>query len=43
MWAGDSTIPRLIATAGRVLAGRPSELQLRSGPSPTEVLRSSQN
>lgn len=41
MWAGDSTIPRLIATAGRVLSGQPSELQLRGGPSPTEVLRSS--
>ncbi len=41
-WAGDSTIPRLIAQAGRVLSGTPSELQLRGGPSAMEVLRSSQ-
>ena len=43
MAAGDSTIPRLMATAGRILQGQPSELQLREGPSPREVLRSSQN
>ena len=39
MWAGDSTIPRLIAQAGRVISGRPAEIQLRGGPSATQVAK----
>lgn len=41
VWAGDSTIPRMIAQASRVLSGQPSEIQLRGGPTPQEVLRGS--
>lgn len=38
-WAGDSTIPRMFATASRMIAGQPNDLQLRGGPSPQEILR----
>ena len=43
MWAGDSTIPRLFAQASRIFSGQPSEIQLRGGPSPQEVLKGGGN
>jgi hypothetical protein len=38
-WAGDHTIPRLIAQASRVFSGQPSEIQLRGGPTPSQILK----
>ena len=38
MWVGDSTIPRLLATGHRILAGAPSEVTMRGGLSPRSII-----